>query len=94
MSNHDLRLADLSPHDTLVVRCQCGRILECLPGVLARLHRVSRAALIRDLRFRCEHCGRRSGFAISLRDERDRGDTSKGASERVIVAGPMESGTI
>jgi hypothetical protein len=36
-----LRLGDLSPFDTVVVRCECGRIVEYLPGVLARLHRVS-----------------------------------------------------
>ena len=84
-----LRLIDLSPHDTVVVRCECGRIVEYLPGVLPRLHRVPSTTLVHDLqyRFRCSRCGRRSGFGISLRDERDRGDNSKAQLERIIVPG-------
>jgi hypothetical protein len=68
-----LRLADLSPHDTLVVRCECGRIVEYLPGVLiGPRYRRPPSAIIAELRFRCKHCGRNSGFALSLADERHR----------------------
>ncbi len=86
-SNRELRLADLSPFDKVVVRCQCGRVVDFLPGVLARLHKVKPTASIASLRFRCEKCGRRSGFKVSLTDERDRGDNSKSGRERLIVAG-------
>jgi hypothetical protein len=83
-----LRLIDLAPHDTIVIRCECGRIVEYLSGVLPRLHKVPSTTLVYDLqyRFRCSRCGRHSGFRISLRDERDRGDNSKNGVERVIVA--------
>ena len=87
-SAHDrsrLTVGELAPHDTVIVRCQCGRIVEFLPGVLARLHRVKASAVISELRFRCTHCGRRSGLAISLRDERHRGDNALNHIERVIV---------
>ena len=82
-----LRLGDLSPFDTVVVRCECGRIVDYLQGVLARLHRVQPSAVISELRFRCSHCGHRSGFGISLTDERDRGDSARNHIERVIVPG-------
>jgi hypothetical protein len=84
---HEIRLCDLSPFDTVAVRCECGRIVEYLPGVLARLHRVPAMAVIAELKFRCTHCGRRSGFGISLADERNRGDSAKNHIERVIVPG-------
>jgi hypothetical protein len=82
-----LRLIDLEPHDTIVVRCECGRIVEFLPGRLPRQHQISSATLVYDLqyRFKCRRCGRRSGFKISLRDEQDRGHSVKSKIERVIV---------
>ena len=40
-----------------------------------------------ELRFRCSKCRRRSGFAISLRDEHHRSDNTKNHIERVIVPG-------
>ena len=87
-SAHDrsrLTVGELAPHDTVIVRCQCGRIVEFLPGVLTRRHRVKPSAVISELRFRCTHCGRRSGFAISLRDERHRGDNALNHIERVVT---------
>jgi hypothetical protein len=44
-------------------------------GSLPRLHRLPSTTLVFDLQFklRCSQWGRRSGFAISLRDERERG---------------------
>ena len=85
----DLKLGELAPHGTVIVRCRCGRIVEFLPGVLARLHRVKASAVISELRFHCTHCGRRSGFAISLRDERHHGDNALNHIERVIVPKPL-----
>ena len=81
-----LRLLDLSPHDTIVVECVCGRIVEYLYGVLPRLHRVPSTTLIWDLQFRlrCSQCGRRDGFGVSIRDERERGDSAN-ARKGVIV---------
>jgi len=87
-SAHDrsaLTFGELASHDTVIVRCECGWIVEFLPGVLPRLHRVKPSAVISELRFHCTHCGRRSGLAISLRDERHRGDNALNHIERVIV---------
>ena len=42
--------------------------------------------LISELRFRCTHCGRRTGFAISLADGRHRGDSTKNA-QKIPIAG-------
>jgi hypothetical protein len=50
-----LKLGELAPNDTVIVRCQCGWIVEFLPGVLARLHRVKASAVISELRFHCTH---------------------------------------
>ena len=45
--------------------------------------------LVYDLQFRlrCKGCNRRSGFRITIFDERTRGDNSKPRLERVVVAG-------
>jgi hypothetical protein len=45
--------------------------------------------LVFDLQFRprCTHCNRRSGFRITIFDNRGRGDNSKPRLERVVVAG-------
>ena len=40
-----------------------------------------------QFRLRCSHCNRRSGFRITIFDERSRGDSSKPRLERVVVAG-------
>ena len=82
-----LRLLDLAAHDVIIARCECGRIVEFRQGVLQRLHRVPSTTLVFDLQFklRCKQCGRRDGFAISIMDERCRGDSSKVKGERVIV---------
>jgi hypothetical protein len=40
-----------------------------------------------QLRLRCSHCNRRSGFHITIFDTRTRGDNSKPRLERVVVAG-------
>jgi hypothetical protein len=84
----EIRLCDLTPFDTIVVRCVCGRIVDLLPGVLARLHRVKQSTRIAALRFRCEKCARNSGFRVSLFDERDRGDNLRSKRERIIVRQP------
>ena len=50
---------------------------------------VRRGAGQTDLQFRlrCRGCNRRSGFCITIFDERSRGDSSKPRLERVVVAG-------
>jgi hypothetical protein len=83
----EIRLCDLTPFDTIKVRCKCGRIVDYLPVVLARLHKLPPSARIAALRFRCEKCGRNEGFRFSLFDERDRGDNLKSKRERLISAG-------
>jgi hypothetical protein len=60
-------------HDTM--RGRIANIsMACCPGF-----KVLSTTLVVDLQFKlcCSRCGRRSGFAISIRDERDRGDSAK-----------------
>ena len=84
-----LRLGDLAAHEVIVVRCPCGRSVEFPPGFLQRRHRMPSDTLVFDLQFRlrCSHCNRRSGFRITIFDNRTRGDNSKPRLERVVVAG-------
>ena len=67
----------------------CGRSVEYPPGFLQRRYRLASDALVFDLQFRlrCSHCNRRSGFRITIFDNRTRGDNSKPRLERVVVAG-------
>jgi hypothetical protein len=83
--DRELRLIDMAPHDTIVMRCQCGRVVEYLYGYLQRHYRVPSSTLIFDMqfRFRCRQCNGRRRFQISLVDERQRG--MPGAGERIIV---------
>jgi len=80
-----LRLGDLAAHDIIVVRCPCERSVEFPPGFLQRRHRLASDMLVYDLQFRLR-C-RRSGFRITIFDNRTRGDNSKPRLERVVVAG-------
>jgi len=84
-----LRLGDLAAHEIIAVRCPCGRGVEFPPGFLQRRHRMPSDTLVFDLQFRlrCSHCNRRSGFRITIFDNRTRGDNSKPRLERVVVAG-------
>jgi len=84
-----LRLGDVAPHEVIVVRCPCERSVEYPPGFLQRRYRLASDMLVYDLQFRlrCEGCNRRSGFRITIFDERTRGDSSKPRLERVVVAG-------
>lgn len=83
-----LRLIDLKPHEHIIVRCQCGRTVQYMPGVLQRQHRLPSTTLIYDLQFRlrCSHCRAFAGFEITVVDMRDMGDNSKPCPERVIVS--------
>ena len=80
-----LRLGDLAKHEVIVVRCPCERSVEDPPGY----YRLASDMLVFDLQFRlrCSHCNRRSGFRITIFDNRTRGDSSKPRLERVVVAG-------
>ena len=73
----------------IVVRCTCERSVEYHPGFLQHRYRLASDTLVFDLQFRlrCSHCNRRSGFRITIFDERTRGDNSKTRLERVVVAG-------
>ena len=83
-----LRLIDLKPYEHIIVRCQCGRTVQYMPGVLQRQHRLPSTTLIYDLQFRlrCSHCRAFAGFEITVVDMRNMGDNSKPCPERVIVA--------
>jgi hypothetical protein len=82
-----LRLADLTPHDTVIARCRCGHIAEFVDLALQRKHGVREETLLVDLprRLRCSQCGARDDFRISLFDERQRGSLS--ADERIVLQG-------
>ena len=71
-----------------------GKILSAMINLIGTFSmiRLAAAAMLNEtpdaeLRFRCSRCRRRSGFAISLRDERHRSDNTKNDIERVIVPG-------
>ena len=82
-----LRLIDLKPHEHIFVRCQCGRVVQYMPGLLQRRYRLPSTTLIYDLQFRlrCSHCRAFAGFEITVLDMRNIGDNSKSCPERVIV---------
>jgi hypothetical protein len=88
MDQRDLRLYDLAPHETIRIRCRCGRMVEFMYGVLQRRHHMRSDTLLFDLqfRFRCQNCNLKSGFRISIYSERYRGNAAVNA-ERVIVPG-------
>jgi hypothetical protein len=82
-----LRLYDLKPYEHIIVTCQCGQIVQYMPGLLQRRHRVPSDTLIYDLqfRFRCSRCRAFNGFEIKVVDMRNIGDNSKPCPERIIV---------
>ncbi len=82
-----LRLFDLKPYEHIIVRCQCGRSAQYMPGVLQRRHRIPSDTLIYDLQFRlrCLGCRAFTDFEISVVDMRNIGDDSKPCPRRVIV---------
>ena len=82
-----LRLGDLAAHEVIVVRCPCERSVEFPPGFLQRRYHLASDMLVFDLQFRlrCSHCNRRSGFRITIFDNRTRGDNSKPRLERVVA---------
>jgi len=79
---------DLKPYEHIIVRCQCGRSVDYMPGVPQRLHHLPSDTLIFDLQFRlrCSHCRAFRNFEITVRDARNLGDNSKPCPERIIVA--------
>jgi hypothetical protein len=90
-----LRLLDLAEHQHIVVTCQCGRIVEYMPGFLQRRHRLASTTLIYDLQFRlrCRHCRAERGFKIVVADVRNRGNRAEEPPELVIVpASPATTG--
>jgi hypothetical protein len=82
-----LRLIDLTPHEIVIVKCECGRIIEWPEGTLQRRYRLRSDFLIWDLQFRvrCKQCRRKNGFVISIQDVEHRGDSSRRQPEHVIV---------
>jgi hypothetical protein len=81
----ELGIGDLGPFDTISVQCLCGRSVQYLPQSVKR-RAWPKKAIIRELKFRCTVCNRRSGFRITIFDERGRGDNTR-RNERVIVPG-------
>jgi hypothetical protein len=83
-----LRLIDLKRYEHIIVRCQCGRTVLDMPGVLQRQHLLHSTTLIFDLQFRlrCSHCRAFADFEITVVDMRNMGDNSKPCPERVIVS--------
>lgn len=82
-----LRLVDLQPRDIIVVRCECGRIVEYREGMLQKLYRVPSDTLVCDLRFRlrCRHCNARGDVKISIVDGSTRWDSSVPTVGTIVV---------
>ena len=81
----ELCIGDLGPYDTISLQCLCGRSVQYLPQSVER-RRWPKRAIIREMKFRCTVCNRRSGFRISIFDERTRGDNTR-RNELVILPG-------
>jgi hypothetical protein len=81
-----LRLFDLTSHECILVKCECGRSTEYRKGFLQRHQRVPSDTLVYDLQFRlrCTHCNRKTGFGISILDDRIGADDSM-RSEWIVV---------
>jgi hypothetical protein len=79
-----LRLGDLKPTESILVRCRCGRGSEFPYGFLQRRYRLPSTTLVFDLQFklRCQCC-KGEPTRISIVDERNR--HREDAPERVIV---------
>jgi hypothetical protein len=86
-SDQWLRLGDVAGHEVIVVRCSCGSSVEFPSGYLQRKQRLPSDMLVRDLQFRlrCSHCNQRSGFRISILDQRGVGNSSRPRLERIVV---------
>jgi hypothetical protein len=89
MEDKLLRLYDLASHETIDVKCICGRTVHYANGLLQRRHKLPSDTLLIDLqyRFRCKHCNRRRGFQIGIFDERLRSVPGAQNKVRVIVPG-------
>ena len=64
-----LRLFDLKPYEHIIVRCQCGHIVQYMPGVLQRRQCTLRYSDY-DLQFRLHgsHCRAFNDFEIIIKD--------------------------
>jgi hypothetical protein len=84
MDTKDMRLSDVRPNETIIVRCHCGHCAEFPYGHLQRHNKLPSSMLIFDLQFkmRCKACKSAGPFRISLLDERFRGQTG---GERIVV---------
>jgi hypothetical protein len=89
MDHSTIRLADLEPHETVRVRCRCGRIADLMHLYIRQTLRLPLETPVADLarRLRCKVCGATGGLRISIFDENCRYDASIRDRERVIVDG-------
>lgn len=83
----DLRLSDLTRHDRIRAACpRCGRVVHFAPAKLLRQHQLRHDTMIRALKLRCLACGTRSGFRLSVFDERDHADSRTADRERLVMS--------
>jgi hypothetical protein len=81
-----MRLSDLEPHESLSIRCACGRCVEYPNKSAARHLRLPEATPLADLpgRLRCRACGSRHGLTVSILDRRASPKPGEGHPERII----------
>jgi hypothetical protein len=83
-----LRLYDVGHHESVAIRCKCGRTVEYPYGLLQRRFRLRSDTLIYDLqfRFRCKQCNLRDGFTIAVVDRSASPRPGESYPERIVVA--------
>ena len=83
-----LRLYDVADHESISIRCKCGRSVEFIRGRL----QLPSDTLIYDLRYRlrCTKCDSTDGFRIAVIDRGAHPRVGEGFPEKVIVAGDCE----
>jgi hypothetical protein len=83
-----LRLYDVGHHESVAIRCKCGRSVEYRHGLLQRRFGLPSDTLLYDLqfRFRCKRCNLRDGFTIAVVDRSASPRPGERFPERVIVS--------
>ena len=84
-----MRLCDIGIDEVLAIRCQCRRIVQFGRNALHQLG-VPVETPIADIvpRLRCDNCGARTGFAVTIEATRDSSIHVDRKPPRVVIADP------
>jgi hypothetical protein len=77
------RLCDIGPDEVLSIRCTCGRVVQFGPNAIQHLGAPPETP-IADIvpRLKCENCGARDGFAVTL-------ENAAGVGNRAVAPLPI-----